>query len=185
MSFTDLLSLLINDALTILWLGLPLLLASILEFFLWKTPAFELLNIPIHAGLFGENKKWRGLVSLPLAHVVSVLMFQGLEKSLRLSFTKIILISSLNGVIYGLLVGFVFNFFELPNSFIKRRLNIAPGSESHPVFYWVDHMDSPYGVLLVLSFYLHLPLHSILNGLWMTPIAFMGATWLRKEIGVK
>ena len=185
MSFIDLFAIPFYDCLTIVWLGLPLLMASIIEAFLWKTAVFECLNYPISVKLFGENKKWRGLVSLPIAHLLSVWFFQRLEVGLELHFNKIILLSSLNGFSYGLLVGFVFNLSELPNSFIKRRLNIPPGAERSPIFYWIDHMDSTYGVLIVLYFYLQPPIHLLLNGLWMAPVAFAAATWLRKKIGVK
>lgn len=185
MGIPNLVNLSLYDFLTIAWLGVPLFVASIIEAFLWKTPLFNRLNYPIHSRLFGENKKWRGLVSLPLAHLACVLGFQQLEIGFGVSFDHIILLRSLDGVVYGLLVGFVFNLFELPNSFIKRRLGIAPGNENRPLFHWIDHMDSPYGVLLVLSFYLRPPLHLILNALWMAPVSFMAATWLRKKIGVK
>ncbi|MCG8366388.1 MAG: CDP-archaeol synthase [Pseudanabaenales cyanobacterium] len=174
-----------NDFLSLVWLGLPLLLASIFEALLWKTALFNRLSYPIHVGLFGVNKKWRGLVSLPLTHLVSVWIFQMLEIGLKFNLKNIILLSSFNGILYGLLIGFIFNLSELPNSFIKRRLKISPGDESNPVFYWIDHMDSPYGVLLTLYVYFRLPLHLILNGLWMTPLLFMGSTWLRKRLGVK
>lgn len=185
MNFIDLFEISFYDCLTIVWLGLPLLAASVIEAFLWKTAVFEYLNYPISVRLFGKNKRWRGLVSLPIAHLISVWFFQRLEISLDISFDKIILLSSLNAFWYGLLVGFVFNLSELPNSFVKRRLNIPPGAERSSTFYWIDHMDSTYGVLLVLYFYLQPPLHLLLNGLWMAPVAFAAATWLRKKIGVK
>ena len=140
----------LHDLLCLIWLGCPLLLASIIEALLWKTPLFATLSYPIQADWFGSNKQWRGLVSLPLAHWISVWLFQILENSTSL--ISPILLNSFNPVLYGVLIGFVFNLSELPNSFIKRRLQIPPGDESNPIFYWIDHMDSPYGMLLVLYF---------------------------------
>ena len=185
MIFANFVELIFYDALTVVWLGLPLLLASIIEVFLWKTTLFEYLNYPINIRLFGRNKRWRGLVSLPIAHLIGVWMLQRLEISLGLSSDQIILLSDHNTLFYGLLVGFVFNLSELPISFIKRRLNIPPGTERNGLFSWIDHMDSPYGVLLALYFYLRLPIHLLFNALWMGPVTFAAATWLRKKIGAK
>lgn len=173
------------DSCNVLWLGCSLFLASALEAVLWKTPYFEPFNRPIHSGWFGANKRWRGLISLPLAHTVSVCCLQILERYLVPTSTNFILFSDFNGIEYGLIVGFVFNLAELPNSFIKRRLKIPPGDESSWVFYVIDHMDSTFGVLILWSLYFQFPLHLILVGIIAAPLLFMGATWLRKKLGLK
>jgi hypothetical protein len=175
-----------QDTSNILWLICPLFLAGVLEAFLWKTALFEPLNVPINQSLFGANKKWRGLVSLPLTHAVSVFLFQLLEPLIiKDPLPNWILLSSFNWLEYGLLVGFVFNLSELPNSYIKRRLGIPPGDESSILFYFVDHMDSTYGTLLLWYFYFQFPLHLILTGLIVAPLLFMTATWIRKKLGLK
>ncbi|MDY6936354.1 MAG: CDP-archaeol synthase [Cyanobacteriota bacterium] len=173
------------DTVNIFWLGLGLFLAAILESFLWKTPIFQVFNSPIQEEWFGANKKWRGLISLPIAHTVSVLFFQVLEKLLPSLSDLFIGYSSLNLLEYGLLVGFVFNLAELPNSFVKRRLDIPPGDESSRLFYFIDHMDSTFGVVLLWFLYFRFPTHLILTGVIMTPLLFMGATELRKKMGLK
>ena len=43
-------------------------------------------------------------------------------------------------------------FFELPNSFIKRRLDIKPGKTTNLFFFVFDQIDSLIGVMLVLFF---------------------------------
>ena len=175
-----------QDTTNILWLICPLFLAGVLEAFLWKTPLFEPLNFPINRSLFGANKKWRGLVSLPLTHAVSVFLFQILEPLLiKNPLPNWISLLSFNWLEYGLLVGFVFNLSELPNSFVKRRLGIPPGDESSLLFYFVDHMDSTYGTLLLWYFYFNFPWHTIVTGLIVTPLLFMTATWIRKKLGLK
>ena len=180
----------IADTLNLLWLGVGLFIAGAIEAFLWKTRPFKLLDLPIQTELFGANKKWRGLISLPLAMVISVYLLHFVEISfpfLSLSFlpNNYILFSDFNLWEFGLLVGFIFNLSELPNSFVKRRLNIPPGDESSKVFYLVDHMDSTYGVLILWYLYFHFPLHLIITGLVVTPLLFMGATELRKKLGLK
>lgn len=175
----------IPDTLNLLWLAIGLFIAGVIEAFLWKTSVFQLLNIPIQTQWFGANKKWRGLVSLPLAMVASVSLLQLLEKLLPRLSQDVILFSNFNLLEFGILVGLIFNLSELPNSFVKRRLDIPPGDESSKIFYFIDHMDSTYGVLLLWYFYFHFPLHFILTGLIVTPLLFMGATELRKKLGLK
>lgn len=173
------------DTLNLLWLAIGLFLAGVMEAFFWKTSVFQLLNKPIQSDWFGANKKWRGLVSLPLAMVISVYLLHFIEIILPSLPENAILFSNFNLLEFGLLVGFVFNLSELPNSFIKRRLNIPPGDESSKIFYFIDHMDSTYGVLILWYLYFHFPLHFIVTGLIVTPLLFMGATELRKKLGLK
>ncbi|MDJ0571206.1 MAG: CDP-archaeol synthase [Pleurocapsa sp. MO_192.B19] len=179
----------LNDTLNLLWLALSLFIAGIIEAFLWKTPLFQIANKPIQLQLFGANKKWRGLISLPLAMVASVYLLHIIENLIEILIPslpqKAILFSNFNLLEFGLLVGFIFNLSELPNSFVKRRLDIPPGDESSKIFYFIDHMDSTYGVLILWYFYFHFPLHFVLTGLIVTPLLFMGATELRKKLGLK
>ena len=173
------------DTLNLLWLALGLFLAGVIEAFIWKTSVFQLLNVPIQTQWFGANKKWRGLVSLPLAMLISIYLLHWVETLIPSLSQNAILFSDFNLLQFGLLVGLVFNLSELPNSFIKRRLAIPPGDESSKLFYFVDHMDSTYGVLILWYFFFHFPLHFILTGLVVTPLLFMGATELRKKLGLK
>ena len=175
----------VSDTLNLLWLALSLFLAGVLEAFLWQTPPFQWLNLPIQTQWFGANKKWRGLISLPLAMLVSVFLLKLLETVFPGLAQQTIAFSQFNVVEFSLLVGFIFNLAELPNSFIKRRLEIPPGDESSKVFYFIDHMDSTYGVLILWYLYFHFPQHFILAGIIVTPLLFMGATELRKKLGLK
>jgi hypothetical protein len=172
------------DILNIVWLALGLFLAGIIEGFLWKTQWFALANQPINKELFGENKRWRGLITLPLTNTISTFLFQLLEKFFPLG-DNFIFFSNFNFIEYGLLVGFIFNLSELPNSFVKRRLKIPPGDESNRMIYFIDHMDSTYGVLILYWLYFKFPFHFIATGLILAPILFIGATWVRKRIGLK
>ena len=173
------------DTINIIWLGLALFLAGLLEALLWKTPLFNLVNFPIHSQLFGENKKWRGLISLPITHLVSVGLFQIGEQNFLSIPNNLIAFSSFNWLEYGLLVGFIFNLSELPNSFIKRRLQIPPGDESNKLFVFFDNMDSTYGTLILWYLYFKFPLHLILTGFLITPFLYMGTTLIRKNLGLK
>ncbi len=59
----------------------------------------------------------------------------------------------LYNLIIGIILGFVYMLFELPNSFIKRRIDIPPGKTSSGIkgvlFYIIDQIDSLVGVMLV------------------------------------
>lgn len=175
----------IPDTLNLLWLALGLFLAGVIEAFLWKTTIFQLLNFPIQTEWFGANKKWRGLISLPVAMLISVYLLHFVETNLSFFPQDAILFSDFNIIEFGLLVGFIFNLSELPNSFIKRRLDIPPGDESSKLFYFIDHMDSTYGVLILWYTYFRFPEHLIITGIIVTPLLFMGATELRKRLGLK
>lgn len=182
---SDLRQYFVLDTLNLLWLALGLFIAGIIEAFLWKTSVFQWLNRPIQTDWFGANKKWRGLFSLPIAMLFSVYILHLVELNSSFFSQDIILFSNFNLIEFGLLVGFIFNLSELPNSFIKRRLDIPPGDESSKVFYFIDHMDSTYGVLILWYLYFHFPLHLIITGIIVTPLLFMGATELRKQLGLK
>lgn len=182
---SDLQQYFIPDTLNLLWLALGLFIAGVIEAFLWKTSFFQLLNQPIQTDWFGANKKWRGLVSLPLAMLISVYLLHFVEINFSFLPKGAVSFSDFNLLEFGLLVGFIFNLSELPNSFIKRRLDIPPGDESSKVFYLIDHMDSTYGVLILWYLYFHFPLHLIVTGIIVTPLLFIGATELRKKLGLK
>ena len=175
----------VSDTLNLLWLALSLFIAGVIEAFLWKTSLFQALNIPIQTTWFGANKKWRGLISLPIAMLISVCLLYLIEVLIPTLAQQEISFSQFNLIEFGLLVGFIFNLAELPNSFVKRRLDIPPGNENNKLFYLIDHMDSTYGVLVLWYFYFHFPLHFIITGLIVTPLLFMGATELRKKLGLK
>jgi len=175
---------LFQDILKLIWIGLGLLLAGIIEGYLWKTKLFDYFNYPINKELFGENKRWRGLITLPLTNTISTFLFQLLEQKTFIG-NYVNLLSNYNFLEYGLLVGFVFNLSELPNSFIKRRLNIPPGDESNKIAFFIDHMDSPYGILLLYWFYFKFPFHFVAIGFAIAPVLFIIATWIRKKMGLK
>jgi CDP-2,3-bis-(O-geranylgeranyl)-sn-glycerol synthase len=80
--------------------------------------------------LFGDNKTWRGAITM-LAGVVAAAVLLCLSPWYR---------SKLPGdvrdappLVFGLLLGVGMVFGELPNSFLKRRIGIAPGARRRSV----------------------------------------------------
>ena len=57
----------------------------------------------------------------------------------------------------GFLLGLFYGIFELPNSFVKRRLGITPGKSlsglKKAFFVFMDQADSVFGCVLVVCIY--------------------------------
>lgn len=108
--------------------------------------------------VFGDNKTWIGFFSMILfCTVFQVLLgyvctWLNIDKynDLYNIYTNTVLLNT----IFGVLIGFVYMLSELPNSFIKRRLNIDAGKTDKGVkgfiFFIIDQIDSLLGVMLVL-----------------------------------
>lgn len=145
---------------------LPVILGGILHMIYTKTPMYAFFYSPIDCRLvlkdgrrlFGTNKTWEGLVFMPFITML-----------VQLLWGRICILYDLSGMnalynVYGntadvnLYAGFCFGLayilFELPNSFIKRRLGIPEGKTVSGVkggiFLAADQLDSMLGVMLVL-----------------------------------
>jgi hypothetical protein len=125
---------------------IPLVISNIAHMLIVKFNLFAILSIPISRQYFGKNKTWRGFISLSVLNSFVMGFF-------CLFFPSE---SILSPFVAGLLFGLVYMLFELPNSFLKRKMNIAPG-ESAPshkkLFQLLDKSDSGLGVTL-LAFWL-------------------------------
>ena len=62
----------------------------------------------------------------------------------------------------GMLFGFLYMLFELPNSFIKRRLSVSAAEQGDKrrglklFFFILDQIDSMFGIMLCLGILVHL-----------------------------
>ncbi len=144
---------------------LPLIITNVAHMVLVKRNGWAGLSIPIHQRAFGANKTWRGVV---FVSVVNAVCF-GL-----INFPGGVLLSHLGGNYYdaqfpdlsswhgwnhvvfqawlGWVYGMAYVLFELPNSWIKRRMGIAPGATATRGAVWftlLDKTDSALGVSLV------------------------------------
>ena len=106
--------------------------------------------------LFGNNKTIRGLVFFPIG-VALVFMLQAMvfHKTPSLEALELFDYSTVNPLLFGLLIGVGAILSELPNSFMKRQLDVSPGTSAKgfwlPVFYVFDQIDILVGIWLVLS----------------------------------
>lgn len=153
----------------------PAALFGILTSIFMKLPVLNFLKTPIDRGrilsdnqrLFGENKSWKGLAISIIFYGVSILLFYKLYP-LSPWFQKHSLIrydlipSATAAFLWGGLQGLGYRLFELPNSYLKRRLNIAPGSQASGLlgltFLFIDQVDSLFGLFLFLPLYYNPPL---------------------------
>ncbi len=153
-----------NNWINICYILLPLILAGVSNMIFVKINFLGFLKIPIDRNvtlkdgkrLFGDNKTWKGFFGMILftAFWTSVLVFF-IPDALNFVFT-VIEKNALSVFILGAFLGFAYVLFELPNSYIKRRLSIEPGKSGKGflkyLFMLVDQADSVLGCALVLYF---------------------------------
>jgi CDP-diglyceride synthetase len=136
-------------------------LAGFAHSFWLRWPGSQALAIPIDGGrtfrgrrIFGDNKTWRGFaVMVPAAGFFFFLIALAIERFF--GGVEALGLWPLESWQYGLLglwTGFFFMACELPNSFLKRQLDVAPGAA--PVRAWAkvlaflfDRFDSLIGLL--------------------------------------
>ena len=122
--------------------------------------------------LLGDNKTVRGFLVMPLATALSFLLVSmattgrvpGLWPLRPREYAAL-----------GLLAGAGFMAGELPNSFVKRQLGIAPGSPAdgpflRPAFFLVDRLDSALGALAALALLVSIPPLTVLYVLAIGPV---------------
>jgi CDP-diglyceride synthetase len=112
-------------------LGSPLAHAPVLRWDL--VPA---LNRPLSGRLFGANKTWRGVLMMNGGTVAAAEALHRVP-AYRRRVPEAVAESHLRA---GVLLGIAVWVGELPNSFVKRRLGIAPGAQRR----------SPMGVVISL-----------------------------------
>ncbi len=119
----------------------PLIISNSLHMVVVKKQWFTVLSIPVSIKLFGANKTWRGFVFLALCNGFLLYL---------LNLTWVFEIE--NTFALGAIFGFTYLLFELPNSYMKRKLGVAPGAQ-HPrykyLFSWIDKSDSVMGLSFV------------------------------------
>lgn len=165
----------------ILYLAVPLLFAAISQGFCIKYDCLNRLKKPLDFGLyfrgkrvFGDNKTWRGLVINVVFCVIGTL-FQALLQTYDLVPEWLSLLDYReNAPIVGLLLGLGMTIGELPNSFLKRRLEIPPGKKKAGVlgilFFFFDQVDLVVGIWIFLYFLLR---PSLCFMLWSLALAAM------------
>lgn len=153
--------------------GLSVILAGVLNMVFTKTGFYKRHNSPIDRGiclsdgkrLFGDNKTWAGFISMIVLCTLLQLLCGALNSAAGWEGHNDLYRVYANTPLYNLLIGFLFGLayalLELPNSFIKRRLNIDPGKTKKSLvgalFFVIDQIDSMIGVTLVIYLFSDIP----------------------------
>ena len=146
---------------------LPLILSGIVNMLFVKTPIYKKYKIPIDCNknwidgkrIFGDNKTFIGFISMIVFCIIFQILWGYVGELCQLNSQNdwyLVYSNSIGyNVVSGFLVGLFYMLFELPNSFIKRRINIIPGKTDKGikgiVFFVIDQIDSLIGVFLVLK----------------------------------
>jgi hypothetical protein len=116
---------------------------------------------PIDAGrrwrgrpVLGSNKTWRGFVVMPAASAVTIAAQQAFAaRSRNLARLAPLRPGAPPAWMAGAMCGAAYVLAELPNSFVKRRLDIAPGTSApraRAAQYVVDQLDSVVGCAIAI-----------------------------------
>ncbi len=147
---------------------LPVIIAGVLNMVFTKTKIYKKYAKPIDFGkkfidghrVLGDNKTYIGFISMVIfaafaqafwGYVCGALGFENRNELYNLYNNTLIY-----NLLTGFLVGFLYMVCELPNSFIKRRLNIQPGKTNKgfvgALFFVVDQFDSVLGIGVAFYF---------------------------------
>ena len=107
--------------------------------------------------VFGANKTYRGIAAMTLGAALGfALQALWLHNYESVRWLELFEYTPAKAIITGTLVGLAAALSELPNSFIKRRLDIAPGQTGlgpvNLLFYILDQADFLVGAWIVLAF---------------------------------
>jgi hypothetical protein len=141
----------------------PLLMGLTAHGFSIKYGWFSSLVEPIDNGktyrgkrIFGDNKTYRGIVMTAGGTALGCVVQMFLHRYEMIQKLELLDYSSVKVVFIGFLIGVAAMVGELPNSFIKRRIDIAPGATSGGIFnlffYIFDQIDYLTGVWIGLPF---------------------------------
>jgi CDP-diglyceride synthetase len=143
------------------WLTAPVLIAGLVHVAVITLNLAPDLARPIDAGrrwrgrrLLGSNKTWRGIVVMPAATAMTVVAQQAIaSRSRGIAALAPLRRGAPPPWIVGAICGAAYVVAELPNSFVKRRLGIAPGTlapRARAAQYVVDQLDSVIGCAVAI-----------------------------------
>jgi len=147
---------------------LPVIFAGIFNMIWVKVPYLNFLKIPMDQNkkfddgkrIFGDNKTWKGFIGMIVFAIISTVIWGLLCNQFHTFYTyNYIYRYHENSILYntsiGFFLGLAYALLELPNSFLKRRMNISPGKSVKGVkgmfFIFLDQADSIFGCVLVIA----------------------------------
>ena len=155
---------------------LPIILAGVMNMVWCKVKVCDFLKKPIDFGknfpdgkrIFGDNKTFKGFVGMIFLGIIFSLLWGFVSENNTFIyehnyFYRNYESSPVYNILTGALSGIAYALFELPNSFIKRRLDITPGKNDVKglkkiFFIFFDQADSVFGCVLVVCIFCPLPI---------------------------
>jgi len=143
------------------WLTAPILIAGLVHVAVITRDVAPALARPIDGGrrwrgrpLLGRNKTWRGFLVMPAATAITIAGQQAFAaRAAQLAALGPLARRAPPAWMVGALCGAAYVLAELPNSFVKRRLGIAPGTSApraRAAQYLVDQVDSVVGCAVAI-----------------------------------
>lgn len=152
----------INKMITVM----PIIFAGILNMLFTKTKFYNKHKRPIdnrrsinNKRILGDNKTWIGFGSMVIISGFTHVIWGYILRLLNLESKSDYYVKHDNRITYNLIVGlsngFIYMVSELPNSFIKRRLDIDSGKRANGIkgvlFYIIDQIDSIVGIAYLIK----------------------------------
>ncbi|MDW6004192.1 hypothetical protein VIM7927_00233 [Vibrio mangrovi] len=162
---------LLNIVFTSFLLLFPLILSGSFHMVVVKRNWLSRLAIPISEKRFGRNKTWRGIVVMVVATIPTTYFIYLIAPY----FSHFLLVDlyEVNPAWLGALLGLGYVIPELPNSYVKRRLNIPPGEPASKNTFWfslIDQADSPAGCVIVYALMVNTPVSVLICTLLLGPL---------------
>ncbi len=155
---------------------MPVILGGVFNMIFVKTNFYKRYAFPLdfdknfidNKRIFGKNKTYIGFISMIIFTSIFQIVWGYISSYYQL--TNIVYLHIDNTLINNLYVGAMFGFLymigELPNSFIKRRIDIMPGKTASGIcgiiFFFADQIDSISVIALYLGVLASLNTYSII-----------------------
>ena len=139
--------------------------------------------------VFGENKTVRGFVVMIPAAAIAFVSLSALVAGRHPESAGLWPLSPIEYALVGAWAGFGFMAGELPNSFVKRQLGIAPGCAVRGARFVAqlvaDRLDSGIGMLAALSLVVPTPWQTWAVVLTLGPFLHWGFSAVMFQLGIK
>lgn len=181
----------------LLYLLLPLLGGAVASGLCIRFGRLRALARPIDGGrtlggrpIFGPNKTLRGVLAVVIGNTLVLgLQSTALHYAPAIRRVELFDYGMVNGWLVGLAVGTLAALAELPNSFLKRRLNI-PAGQSGPgatgaLFYFVDQVDILVGVWLAYSLVVDVTLWRVVLSVGLVFVLHQAVTVIGGGLGMR
>lgn len=180
----------------IMFLGSPVLLATLAHGLFMKYDWLSRLKRPLDFGqtyrrrrIFGEHKTWRGFVLYMVFCTLGTVIQKWLQTEGYLPPWLLLVDYRSYGYLVGVLLGLGMTVGELPNSFLKRQLDVPSGKRKGGrlgfVFFLFDQVDLTIGIWIFLFFLIRPSLLLVLWSLFLTLVLHVAVSSAGYFLGMR